>query len=743
MSLARSVFDFSLPEARLRAFLVLLAAALISPNIGMPEPLPALRLEQILLAAYLPSFGYYLWHNRPAWRIGLIDFALAAFAGAMALTLVVAPIVVADVGRSFRDVFEIARVAEYWLLFRLGLTVVPDYRTLRATTGLMLAGIVGLAAFAFVQYLAPGGFNDSITSMWTTEHNLEGLIRRGRVLGTTGNANYYGILGGFFLVLALGVVLFRQRIGPAWTAWLAPAAALAATLSIVMSQSRTAAFAMLGAMFLGLVLVAIQKRKGPAYGQAIGIFLVSVIISVTFVEVVPPQFGTFHERFAPASLTEDSSVSIRLSKWRSVFQGLFESQPDFCQGEPLETRPIAGGHDIATDTGAPTADPEALARDEERKEDVATIAGGVVDYYCAEGHWPAAEPLGEALVPAHLAELPADPATGEPYLSYITGGGISIGAELENPADPEGPVYTLSTLPNFLLNPSFESGNSQPNQWTTTGSGGETDAVADVAPGGLFGENAAEVEFPPGGNLRQNVVYEFPLDTPHVAGAWFRSISGEAEEVQIYLVAQTTGGEERDPFAQEVFTVPADGRWVYRSLDFTTPEEDRIHLLRYMIRTQHEGDPATVEIDGAMLTRGPFPLSFHRTQDVDPASLSPDDLPNLSDSPLLGVGPRHNYNLGSVDNEYVLVLERYGLLGTIAYLAVWAGAFIAAWLAWRRGGPLVSVLALAMLVFIVALAVFNVAAGSFYHFQIMAVYWLLIGLLLRAAQDGCRGDELP
>lgn len=735
MRLVREVFDFGRAEVRLRAFVVLLVAALLSPNIETPGGLPVVRAEQLLLAMYLPSLGWYLWQHREGRAFHVVDVALAVLAAAMMLTLSIAPVLVPDVGRSVRDIFELARVAEYWLMFRLGVTVVADGRTWRATAAVLGAGTVAVTAFALVQYLNPGGFNDAVTRLWTTEHNLIGLVRRGRVLGTTGNANYYGILSGFLLMAALAMVLLRAHVGHGrWVEWMAPLVAGAATLSLVMSQSRTAALAVLGTMFLGLLFVLWQRGWQAAYGRAIGVFLAAVIVSVTFVEAVPPQFGSFHERFAPAALTEDSSVTIRISKWRSVFAGFLESRPDFCQGELLETRPITGGHEIAGPTGAPPADEDARARDGQRKDDVAAIAEGVVDYFCRHDAWPTAGPLDELLVPDFLEAMPTDPATGEDYPAYITGGGIVVGAELEDPADAEGPIYTLGTIPNFVLNPSYESGSDAPNQWSTTGSGLDDEASVASVDEGLFGKRAAEVDFPAGGNFFQSVVYEFPTDMPHTAATWLRSADGEEHEVDIYLTAQTTDGTVLDPLAQTTVVVPGDGAWVHGALQFDTPAEGRIQVLRYFIRTDRDGDGAVVQVDGTSLTRGDFAPSFHRLQNVDPASLVPDDRPGFSDSPLLGVGPRHALDFGSVDNEYVLFLENYGVVGTLAYLGMWAAAFWAAWRAWRSGVAMAAALGLGMMLFIVALMVFNVAAGSFYHFQIMALFWLLVGLLVSATR---------
>ena len=729
MTLLREVFDFGQPEARLRAFVILLVAALVSPDIPLPGGLPAVRLEQIALAVFLPSLALYLWRQPRARTLYLVDLAFLVLAGALTLTLLVAPVIVDGVGRSYRDVFELARPAEYWLLFRLGLTVVPELRTWKATATVLLGAAVGLTTFSLLQYLNPGNFNSVVTDLWATAHNLEGVERRGRVLGTTGNANYYGILSGFFLVFALAIVLLREHLAIRYATWIAGAAASAGVLSLVMSQSRTATLAVLGAMALGLALVWLQRRGRAAYGTAIGIFVGATIASVAFVEAVPPQFGSFHERFAPAALTEDSSLTIRLSRWQSVFASFLESTPDICEGEPMESRPIAAGHDYEGGTGAPAADADARARDEQRKDDVAEIADAIVAYFCVEGVWPADGELETLLVPDHLDEMPVDPATGESYLDYVTGGGIMVGAELENPADPEGPVYTLGTIPNFVLNPSFTSGGDRPASWMTSGTGLADDAVAERVDDGLFGDAAVEVAFPPGGALYQNVVYAFPVDTPFTASAWVRSVSGEEEEVQIYLVGQTLQNEVIDPLAEARTTVPADGSWTPVSLRFDTPAVDRLQLLRFLVRSDQE---ARVQLDGTTLTRGPFPASFHRVTNTDPAALAPDDRPGFSDSPLLGVGPRKDLQVGSVDNEYVLFMESYGAVGTLAYLAMWVAALAAVFRTWMRGTAPARVFALSLVVFIFAVGAYNVAAGSYYHFQIMAVFWLLVGVVTAA-----------
>lgn len=715
----RFLFDFEYRSARRNAFLLLLVAAVLSPNISTFGALPAVRLEQLLAIVLLPSLALYMLRHEHASRFGLVDIAFGLLAVATTITLIAAPILVEDVGWSLRDPFEVARIVEYWVLFRIGLTVVADRSLARGTAGVMMGLAVALTAFSVLQYLdGEGSINEHFTSIWTVAHNLVGVERSGRVVGTIGNANYYGIFSVLFLVFALGIVLLRLRAPWPWIA-AAYLASFAATLSLVMSQSRTAVLAAFGAMFLGLVFTVFRMGRRAAYGMAVGWFLVSLVISVTFVQVQQPMVGSFADRFAPAELMDDSSLTIRLSKWRSVFSGFFESQPSFCEGERLETLRTASGHEPAATTGQPQADAEALARDEQRRDDVATTTQGVVDYFCEYDKWPHEEPLETALVPEFLAELPTDPATGEVYPYFVHSSGFTIGAELEDPSSPEGPFYTLGTMPNFVLNPSFETGNGGFDRWFTNNG-----AEVERAGTGLFGDSAARVVLPEGGNFYQTLPVELAQDETYSVGLWVRS-PAEAQ-IEIYMTATLTDGELVEPFAQQTFTVPGGEAWYHVAMEFETPERGRVTVLQILLRNGN--GPAEFELDGMEIVRGGVLPSFVTVRDIDPSALA-QDLPGFSDSPFIGAGPRKDIELGTVDNEYLLFLDRYGIVGTVAYLLLFFAAFRVAWRAWRPDGSFIALLSLTVMVFTVALAAFNITAGSYYHFQIMAVYWLFVGLL--------------
>ncbi len=241
-------FDFELAPARELAFVFLLLAAVLSPNFSMPGSLPAIRLEQVMLAGYLPLLGLHYWHHRELWRVGLVDLAFVALGVAMAITLAAAPLFLNAVSWSLRDPFEIARVVEYWVLFRLALTLDAEQAWKDAVVILPGLGVL-LGIFAFFQYVDPGSFNDTVTGVWAVSHNLDGVERAGRTVGTIGNANYFGAFSGLLLIVALAVIALRRP--RRWMYGLMVLAVLCTAFSMVSAQSRTAVLGVLIALTVG------------------------------------------------------------------------------------------------------------------------------------------------------------------------------------------------------------------------------------------------------------------------------------------------------------------------------------------------------------------------------------------------------------------------------------------------------------------------------------------------------------
>ncbi len=741
-----SAFAFEIPRLRLNLFLALIGLALVSPNIPLPGALPAVRLEQMLMFVMLPSLVLFHLRNREYMRLTLLDGVFAAMAAAITISIVAAPLIVSSVEWSIRDPFEVARVAEYWLMFRFGMTLVPSEESGKTILFALFAGSIAMTAFSLIQYLdGRGSFNENVTDFWAVGHNLVGVQREGRVIGTIGNANYYSFFMALPIIGGLSLILLKWR-SPSRAKWAFIVFGIfASTFSAVLSQSRTGIASILFGMFCGLVLVIAWRRPSAPF-RAIAIFLACVALSVAFIQVQPPLVDSFNARFNPTKVGDDASFIIRIQRFKTFFTGFFAAKPSFCEGDPLDKREITKSHQPRAGALVSTSGADVLARDAIRKQDVGTIAGGVVAYFCDKGDWPYKRPLAELLVPKYLDAMPIDPASGQPYLGIVEGSGFFIGARLENPADPDGPNYSLGTNPNIIRNASFEG-----TPFGSTWGAREGASIATADGQGLFGNRAANLTLPPGGDVRQFIVFDFPLNTVHTASAWIRSTSGKDEKMRLYIIGQEAGGGEHDPVdyvipqpdgtatkcndaagCRGIFTAPASGQWVPISVIFRTDAKSRFTTVQFMLRAETNETGANFLIDGAAVTQGTFAPSFLRISDVDPASLRPVDLPQFSDSPIVGVGPRNNAEAGSFDNEYVLFLDRFGLLGAGPYLAMYIAAAAVSIAAWRKRSHMMDVLGLTGFAFTMTLFLFNVGAGSYYHFAIMAIYWLFIGYLASA-----------
>ncbi|OAI38668.1 hypothetical protein AYO38_02035 [bacterium SCGC AG-212-C10] len=724
-----ATWSFERAEVRKACLLVLLVAAFVSPNFGMPGSLPAVRADQLILLVLLPFLGLLVVKEPAYRRLTFADGVFLLLAIAISASIAAAPLIVPEVTWSLRDPFEVARVIEYWLMYRFALTVVPEESTTRSLLVLVFVIAIGETVFSLIQYIDGFGnhFNPKVTKYWAIGHNLVGVQRESRIVGTVGNANYYSMLSALPMILGLAVILLKKHLGKRWQ-WLAFAGVAMGALSMVMAQSRTAAVALLFSMFIGLILVLISRRPSAPF-KAIAVWVLVLTVSIAFVEIRPPYVGTFHDRFSPFNLQDDTSATIRVARLKSFFTGFFSSEPSLCGGEKLDTLPSAGGHAVTgTIGGAPPADADAIARDVTRKADVVAITGSMLRYFCDKKAWPTGGPLDKTLVPKYLSALPSDPATNEPYPVYVDGAGFLIGAKLENPNDATGPIYTLGTLPNVVLNSSFESGGKgTPSSWSP-----RTDVVANVVDdAALFGTHSAHIQVGPGGDFRQFVVFDFTQGVDYTAAVWARTSTGVDQRLRLYLVGQLNNGNEIDGLWKTTVTIPGDGRWVHIQYPFKSPPvgEGRITTLQFMLRAETQETNVDVQVDGATLTQGTFAPSYVKVSDTDPAKLRPTNLPQFSDSPFIGVGPRNNAEAGAFDNEYALFLDRYGLAGFVPYILMYVAAIVIAVRAWRRNEGLMPVLALGLLVFTIGLFVFNLGAGSYYHFQIMAIYWLLLGYL--------------
>ncbi len=691
----------------------ILAAAVSTPALPMPFGLPDLRLEQALAA---PALVLLLRRRPPLRRLlagfGPIDAALLALGAVTALSILHAGLVLGE-PLSPRDGYEVVKLALFWVLFRVALVAGARPAARRAAlTALCVAAVVA-ALMALAQYLDLPGAR-AAAAWWAPAHHLRALARDGRAFGPAANPNYFGAL---MALVALATLALRGvgRWGGHWTA----AALAAGALGVVLSGSR-GALVLLGAglvtfwlLMLGRSLI--RRDRGVPLGGLLhatallgGAFLAAVLL----VEAVPRGRQDYLTRVAGAfSPTGDSDLALRLERWRGWFGGRG-------QDEESAPAPALGG------TGLPPAPAEARARDAHRKEDARRLVAAVERFRAATGTLPEAL---DALVPGFLDALPADPADGTPYRYERTAGSFTVAARLEDPADPDYPLFAIGDVGNYLQNGDAEEGTGDRAAGFRALPGTVWERASRAA---LFGEHGIAFRGSQGTPQRRAAVYQQrslnrPGGTPLTATVWVRLMPDSRGEVFLYVNVYYADGGRADPYARVAADPTRPGIWQRLALTITPDAGRRVDFIGvYLLSDDFQGE---AHADGFELVDGSVPVSFPGLREAGPTGA---DLgARFRRSPLLGSGPGKAEGGATTDNEYLLVLGRYGLLGLAAYLALWFALLRAALRATRTGAPLAAAVAGA----VVGLVLFNLVAGSLYQLQLMGLFWPLAGLALSAS----------
>ena len=705
---------------RLALGLALVVLTLVTPFVPLPGPLPAIRLEQILLLVAVIPVLRYLYRHPEFRRVGMIDYAFALLGVATALTILLAPILVGGVTRSFRDVFEVVRIAEYWLVYRIGSTITPPTLGSSRLARLLAAAAIALGLFAVAQYLNPTGFNDVITSIWTQSHNLLGVINEGRAVGTAGNANQFGILATDLLFVALALRLGddagRRR-------WVWAAAIAAATVSLVLAQSRGAIIGAGVGLVLATGLLARRRTLQRALRVAAPAMSAAIPIVVLLIAIAPPASGSILSRFNAVALIRDPSVIVRVGRVQSIFTdsgaGLPQAGGDrgACIASLVPPANPEPGHEPASNGPAVAA-----------SAPIEGLASAVASFYCDNGAWPT--DLSSDLVPAYLSSIPVAPG-GRNYALYTSQRGFAVG--LTGSADDRDDVAGAGSVPNVLANASFEQTGSPPAQWTVTAG-----TVAVGSPAAAFGQNATDVTLPAGGAIYQLVVANLPRNVDFTFGVWVKPVESTASKLQLYVVATTAGGQRIDPLDARTLDITGSG-WQHLAISFRTPNQD-LTFLQLMVRGP--AGPSHVVLDGASLTEGPYALPFESLQD-EPASSIAGNGPSFLESPIIGVGPQKNEVIAAYDDEYVLALTQYGLLGLATYVFLFASAFFTSLGAALRVAGWGGLWGLVLASYTVALGIFAISAGAYHQLQVMVIYWLSVGLVTAITRERPSGAPHP
>jgi O-antigen ligase len=682
----------------------ILAAVVATPAVPMPFDLPDLRLEQALA---VPALLLLLRHRPPPWRLlagfGPIDAALLALGAVTTLSILHAGLVLGE-HLSPRDGYEIVKLVLYWTLFRFALVAGARPIARRTARTALFAAAVVAALVALAQYLDLPGAR-AAGAWWAPAHHLRALARDGRAFGLAANPNYFGALMALVTLAALAVRVEGTPQGGRWAAM----ALAAGVLGVVLSGSRGA----LGLLSAGLVtfwLLTLGRGSiGPRVLRATALLAVAFLAAVLLVETVPRGRQDYLTRVAGAlSPTGDSDLALRLERWRGWLGG---------RGPGAESAPAPalGG------TGLPTAPAEARARDAHRKADVRRLVAAVERFRAATGTVPETP---ATLVPGFLDALPADPADGAPYRYERTASGFTVAARLEDPADPDYPLFATGDVGNYLQNGDAEEGEGGRAAGFRALPGTIWERASRAA---LFGDFGIAFRGSQSAPQRRAAVYQQrylnrPGGAPFTATVWVRLMPESRGEVFLYVNVYYADGGRADPYARVAADPTRPGVWQRLSLTITPDAGRRVDFIGvYLLSDDFQGE---AHADGFELVDGSVPVSFPGLRAADRAGA---DLgARFRRSPLLGSGPGKAAGGATVDNEYLLVLGRYGLLGLAAYLALWVVLLRAALRAARTGVPLAAAVAGG----VVGLLLFNLVAGSLYQLQLMGLFWPLVGLAL-------------
>jgi hypothetical protein len=328
-------------------------------------------------------------------------------------------------------------------------------------------------------------------------------------------------------------------------------------------------------------------------------------------------------------------------------------------------------------------------------------------------------------------ELPVDPLDGSPYRYERTAAGYTVAARIEAPANASYPLLAIGDVRNYIHNASAEEMRDGKASLFRSLAGTRYRVSPEAA---LYGE--AGIVFQ--GNLSQPgkraAVYQQrhvgrPGGTPFTAALWVKLPAPVQGTVGLYVNVLYTDGTRQDPLARIDADASQIGVWQRLALTFTPDHARTIDFIGvYLLTDEFAGEAYA---DGFELVDGGVPVRFSGLPEAATASLGLDAGSRFRRSPVFGVGPGKADGGGTVDNEYLLVAARHGVVGLAAYLALWLSVCaVAVQRVWRDR----SFLAAGLVGMVVGLLAFNLVAGSLYQLQLMGLFWPVAGAVLAARE---------
>ena len=279
---------------------------------------------------------------------------------------------------------------------------------------------------------------------------------------------------------------------------------------------------------------------------------------------------------------------------------------------------------------------------------------------------------------------------------------------------------------NYLRNGDLEEGEGERAAGFRTLPGTVYRRAPDAARSGAYG---IVYRGNPESPAKRAAVYQQrhlgrPGGAPLTASVWVKLPGPARGEVFLYTNVLYANGERQDPYARVAADGALSGVWQQLSITITPQPGRQVDFLGvYLLSDDFTGEVHADEF--ALVDTGVPPGGAGGPEVTGSAGLGLDAGAQFRRSPVFGVGPGKAAGAAVVDNEYLLVAARYGVVGLAAYLFVWAAALLMA-VRRARSRPVAAAIAGVVL----GLLVFNLVAGSLYHLQLMGVFWPLAGLAL-------------
>ena len=304
----------------------LLTASVLFPAIRLHAGIPAVRVELIIV---LMAWGLLLLRQLTVshstkfrWNPIYKWFAFFGLAILSSMTYAYLAKGYSPIGRDF---WEFGKLLEYFLLFALVASLRISPSDISRYYKIALAVFMLSALFGFAQYLNLGDINAVITPYYAPTQ-MSGLLRAGRIVGTTGNPNEFGALMVLASSIALSGAFFLQRRLSRFFSWICLAVFV---LAIMYTISRSALIALAIALLFVLFRYATKGMKAQEFHRLLLAILLLAVIGFVDLKLTPRFFS--HRTAQLSNISQATSWQARVVNWRHNIS-LWEQSPIFGWG---------------------------------------------------------------------------------------------------------------------------------------------------------------------------------------------------------------------------------------------------------------------------------------------------------------------------------------------------------------------------------------------------------------------------